>query len=65
MYAIFLLGTVMLLDAFGFHVPSWVAPIVTFLVIGYFFIRSKRITDHCLKGKNSPKDLSQVKPKDQ
>jgi hypothetical protein len=65
MYAIFLLGTVMLLDAFGFHIPSWVAPTVTFLVIGYFFLRSKRIADHCLKGKNSQKDQARAKPKDQ
>ena len=51
MYAIFLLGTIMLLDSFGFHIPSWVAPSITFLVIGYFFIRSQRILNHCLKGK--------------
>jgi uncharacterized protein len=65
MYAIFLLGTIMLLDSFGFHIPSWVAPIITFLVIGYFFIRSQKILAHCLKGKNKAKDLSQAKPKDQ
>lgn len=53
MYAIFLLGTIMLLDSFGFHIPNWVAPLVTFLVIGYFFLRSQRILAHCLKGKNS------------
>lgn len=55
MYAIFLLGTIMLLDSFGFHIPSWVSPIVTFVVIGYFFIRSRRILAHCLKGKNREK----------
>ena len=32
MYAIFFLGAIMLLESFRFHVPSWVAPIVTFLV---------------------------------
>ncbi len=41
MYSIFFLGLVMLADAFGIHVPSFVSPIVTFVVVGYFFIRSK------------------------
>ncbi len=41
MYSILLLGIIMLLDAFGLHVPSWLAPVTTFLVIGYFFYRSK------------------------
>lgn len=49
MYAIFFLGAIMLLEAFDFHIPSWVAPIITFLVIGYFFIRSKRILAECPK----------------
>lgn len=49
MYAILFLGTIMLLDSFGFHIPSWVSPIVTFLVIGYFFIKSKRILAECPK----------------
>ena len=42
MYAVFFLGIIMLLDSFGFHVPSWVSPIVTFLAIGYFFVKSLR-----------------------
>ncbi len=42
MYAVFFLGIIMLLDSFGFHVPSWVSPIVTFLAIGYFYIKSLR-----------------------
>ena len=56
MYAIFLLGAIMLLDSFGFHIPSWVAPVVTFLVIGYFFLRSKRILAECPKHKNKKKE---------
>ncbi|MBI1812991.1 DUF475 domain-containing protein [Candidatus Peregrinibacteria bacterium] len=40
MYAILLLGVIMLLDAFGFAVPEWVSPVMTFGVIGYFFWRS-------------------------
>ena len=41
MYSILLLGAIMLLDSFGFHVPSWLSPMTTFLIIGYFFYRSK------------------------
>ncbi len=40
MYSILFLGTIMLLDAFGMHIPSWVSPVTTFAVIGYFFVRS-------------------------
>ena len=42
MYAIFFLGTIMLLESFGVHIPAWVSPIVTFVVIGYFYIKSLR-----------------------
>ncbi len=42
MYSIFALGTIMLLDAFGWHIPQWVSPIITFGVIGYFFWKSWR-----------------------
>jgi hypothetical protein len=41
MYSILFLGTIMLLDAFGMNLPEWISPIVTFLVIGYFFMKSK------------------------
>jgi len=40
MYSIFALGCIMLLDSFGFHIPNWFSPIVTFGVIGFFFYRS-------------------------
>ncbi len=40
MYSIFFLGAIMLLDAFGYNVPSWVTPIITFGVVGYFFWKS-------------------------
>jgi hypothetical protein len=42
MYSIFVLGGVMLTDAFGHHVPEWVSPIVTFSIVGYFFFLSVR-----------------------
>jgi len=41
MYSILFLGIIMLLDSFGVHIPSWLSPIVTFGVIGYFFYKSK------------------------
>lgn len=42
MYAIFFLGIIMLLESFGFNIPSWLSPITTFVVIGYFFWQSWR-----------------------
>ena len=42
MYSIFGLGIIMLLDAFGHHIPEWVSPIITFGVIAYFFHKSWR-----------------------
>ena len=41
MYSILLLGIIMLLDSFGFHIPSWLSPVVTFAIVGYFFYKSK------------------------
>ncbi len=42
MYSILFLGMIMLLDAFGFNIPSWLSPIITFGVVGYFFLKSKK-----------------------
>ncbi len=42
MYSILCLGTIMLLESFHFPVPKWFTPVVTFVVIGYFFIKSRR-----------------------
>jgi len=41
MYSIFVLGVFMMLKGFGVHVPEYAAPVVTFIVIGYFFWRSR------------------------
>lgn len=41
MYSILVLGVIMLLDSFGMHIPNWLSPVVTFLVIGYFFYKSR------------------------
>ncbi len=40
MYSIFFLGVIMLLHAFGFDLPEWVSPVVTFATVGYFFLKS-------------------------
>ena len=42
MYSILALGTIMLLDGFGVHIPAWVSPLVTAGCVGYFFVRSRR-----------------------
>jgi hypothetical protein len=42
MYSIFFLGCIMILDSFGVTIPSWVSPIVTFGVVGYFLFKSIR-----------------------
>jgi hypothetical protein len=43
MYSILFLGIIMLLDSFGFEIPAWVSPIITFSVVGYFYLKSKKI----------------------
>ncbi|MFH1750840.1 MAG: DUF475 domain-containing protein [Candidatus Micrarchaeota archaeon] len=42
MYAILVLGVVMVLDAFGAHIPFWLSPLATVGIIGYFFGKSVR-----------------------
>jgi hypothetical protein len=40
MYSIFFLGSIMILDSFGFHIPQWVTPLLTFCTVGFFFWKS-------------------------
>jgi hypothetical protein len=40
MYSILVLGAIMITDGFGLHIPEWVSPAATFLVVGFFFLRS-------------------------
>lgn len=42
MYAIFLLGCVMVLNSFGFAIPEWLTPVITIVIIAYFFYKSKK-----------------------
>lgn len=41
MYSIFFLGSIMILDSFGFHIPHWLSPVATAIVVGYFFLKSR------------------------
>jgi uncharacterized protein len=42
MYSIFFLGMIMLLESLHVHVPHFVAPVVTFIIVGFFFFKSRR-----------------------
>lgn len=42
MYSVFFLGIVMLLHAFHMPVPEWVSPAITFVVVVYFFLKSRK-----------------------
>ena len=42
MYSILFLGTIMILDSFGFHIPFFVSPLITFGVVGFFLYKSLR-----------------------
>jgi len=42
MYSVLFLGWIMILDAFGMHIPHWLSPVLTFGVVGYFFLKSRR-----------------------
>lgn len=41
MYSILFLGIIMILDSFGYHIPPWLSPLITFGTVGYFFFKSK------------------------
>jgi hypothetical protein len=42
MYSILFLGMIMILDSFGFAIPEWFSPIITFAVVAYFYGKSKK-----------------------
>ncbi|HEV7701963.1 MAG TPA: DUF475 domain-containing protein [Candidatus Paceibacterota bacterium] len=42
MYSILVLGMIMILHSFGFHVPEYASPLATFVIIGFFFWKSTR-----------------------
>jgi len=49
MYSILCLGIIMLIDSFGFHIPEFVSPVITFGVVGLFYLKSVRDSEN-----NSP-----------
>lgn len=42
MYSILFLGAIMIIDSFGYHIPPWFSPVITFGTVGYFFLKSRR-----------------------
>lgn len=42
MYSIFFLGAIMILDSFGVRIPHWLSPVLTFAIVGYFFLKSRK-----------------------
>jgi uncharacterized protein len=45
MYSIFALGIIMIADGFGVHIPAYVSPIVTAVIIIFFFLKSKKAVE--------------------
>ncbi len=41
MYSVLVLGVVMIFHSFGVHIPTWLSPLSTILIIGFFFWKSK------------------------
>ena len=42
MYSIFFLGVIMISDAFHIKIPHYVSPLITTIIVGYFYLKSKR-----------------------
>lgn len=40
MYSIFFLGIIMIADAFSIHIEHWVSPLMTCIIVGYFYLQS-------------------------
>jgi hypothetical protein len=41
MYSILVLGIIMILHSFDFSIPEYISPLTTFIIIGFFFWKSK------------------------
>lgn len=42
MYSILFLGSIMILDSFGVHIPHWLSPTITFGAVGWAYWKSRR-----------------------
>jgi len=40
MYSILFLGIIMIADSFNAGIPSWLSPIITFIIVGFFLLKS-------------------------
>ena len=45
MYSVLCLGGIMLAESFGLHIPPWLSPLITLVVLAYFFYRSVKEID--------------------
>lgn len=54
MYSIFFLGSIMVADSFGLHIPHWFTPIITIVIISYFFWKSR------VAWKNDPEGVAKL-----
>ncbi|MFA4931029.1 MAG: DUF475 domain-containing protein [Patescibacteria group bacterium] len=43
MYSIFCLGIIMIMEGLGTEVPVYVSPIITFIIVGYFLMKSRQV----------------------
>jgi hypothetical protein len=43
------LGIIMLADSFGVKIPSYISPLVTFVIIGFFLFKSVRLNKNKLQ----------------
>lgn len=41
MYSILVLGIIMIMHSFGFYIPEYLSPVLTIVIIGFFFFKSK------------------------
>ena len=41
MYSILVLGIIMIMHSFGVYIPEYLSPVLTILIIGFFFFKSK------------------------
>ncbi len=49
MYSIFVLGLVMMMESFGVEIPSYISPILTIGIIGFFILKSIKLNKINLK----------------
>ncbi len=57
MYSIFILGWIMIFNSFGARIPEFVSPISTFIIIGFFFWKSRK---ELMKEKSKGKELAKA-----